>query len=281
MLFLKRPTFFGSFKRQIMVGPSKGIPAISSVPRFGKRVASSPREPRGKLELDPGSELRAEAICKDSYGFLKKPLFMESWTEFQKELNRIELQWYLAPGSNGIITLKLFDHREQGDGLLCELKGEGSKCKPIADFFECCGSLLTGVSDTHTVPFINDSSEFLLVANSERFIDSSHTTQSEDLAKRHDLTYTIGLGTMVNLSVIDQKTNIRTPLFHRISLLAFNYALLSSIPIFLKRNDIGVRNLDFVSKEQMQQFRFAWCFIRSRSSMTPVDVTELDCLLPN
>ncbi|CCW67985.1 unnamed protein product [Phytomonas sp. Hart1] len=280
MLFLRKSTIFPCFKRQIIVGPSKGIPTISNVPRFGKHLTSSSREEQTTIEPDVGSELRAQAACKDSYGFLRKPLLMKSWTEFQKELQRIEFQWYLAPESGGIITLKVFDHSEPGNGFLCELKGNGSKCTPIADFFECCGSILTGNSESHTIYFINDTSEFLLLVNSERFINSHDRIKSEDLAKKEELMHTIGLGTMVNLLIIDKKTNLRTPLFNKISLLTLNYAFLTSIPIFLKRNDVGVRNVDFVSKNQIHHFRFAWCFIRSRSSMTPIDITELDCLLP-
>ncbi|TPP43434.1 GrpE family protein [Leishmania donovani] len=48
------------------------------------------------------------------------------------------------PSAGGILQLKIHDHLEPGDGLLCELKGAANRSAPLAEFFEACGSVSQG-----------------------------------------------------------------------------------------------------------------------------------------
>lgn len=262
-----------------MVGPSSSLPTTPSVPVFGKR-RRAPKVVAPVAEVDPASEEDAKCLCFDKYSFVRKPSYMPTWTEFLRELRRVELRWALEPGARGVLVLRLYDHSEPGDGFLCEVKGDGSRCSPIAEFLECCGTLTQGAEFSKEVPFLHRQSHTVLRVESVRRLESSSGAVPDEEPILHSMAQYNCRGTSVNVSLLDRRTGLRTPLYHNISLQTLNYALLTSIPVFLKRPDIGVRNADFVSKNQMDQFRFAWCFLRKETFMTPVDMGELDNLLP-
>ncbi|KEG13044.1 hypothetical protein DQ04_01251170, partial [Trypanosoma grayi] len=165
--------------------------------------------------------------------------------------------------------------------VLCVLKGS-SGCAPIAQFFECCGGLTQGSLNNSSVEFCDlDGKEYRFCVDAKKRIASKNALGPVwdepilPILAQHNCR-----GTSVDVCVTETKTGVRTPLFSNISLQTFNYAFLTSIPAFLKRTDVGIRNVDFVSKEQMRHFRFAWCFLRRESLMTAVDMSELDTLLP-
>ncbi|KAG5498582.1 hypothetical protein JKF63_02868 [Porcisia hertigi] len=263
--------------RHIVVGPSTTIPSAASPPQFGrrrKRLQKSMPPPA----FDPANDEDAKNICFERYGFVQKPLFMETWQEFLRELQRVELVWSLVPSAGGTLQLKIHDHLEPGDGLLCELKGTANRSAPLAEFFEACGSVSQGSVSKGEIQFFDgDSCSVLLIESKKRLGD---VTFKDDPPILPLLCQFNCRGTSVSLSVLDKKTSVRTPLFSDISIQTLNYAFLTSLPLFLKRTDLGIRNADFVTKDQMRHFRYAWCFLRKESWMTPVELGELDSLLP-
>lgn len=263
--------------RCIVVGPSSALPKASSTPEFGRRRRRLQRRAE-KQALEVQNDDEAKNACFERYGFVQKPLFMASWQEFLKELQRVELGWSLAPSAGGTLRLKVIDHSEPGDGLLCELSGSTSRSAPMAEFFEVCGTLCQGSTAAGEVQFMDgDKHSVLQIASKKRFPSSELKEEPPIIPFTSQFNCR---GTSVSLSVLDKQTNVTTPLFSDISIQTLNYAFMTALPIFLKRSDIGVRNADFVTKDQMRHFRFAWCFLRRESWMTPVDMTELDCLLP-
>ncbi|CAJ1010525.1 hypothetical protein Q4I28_005840 [Leishmania naiffi] len=203
---------------------------------------------------------------------------METWQEFLRELQRVELGWSLAPNAGGTLQLKIHDHLEPGDGVLCELKGGTNRSAPLAEFFEACGSMSQGTISRAEIQFFDEEScSVLLIESKKRLGDTPFKDEPPILPFFCQFNCR---GTSVSLSVLDKKTLIRTPLFSDISIQTLNYAFMTSLPLFLKREDLGIRNVDFVTKDQMRHFRYAWCFLRKESWMTPVELGELDALLP-
>jgi hypothetical protein len=269
--------FIRPLSRCIVVGPSTTLPKTSNAPEFGRRRRRSQREAEKRV-FDVENDDDAKNTCFARYGFVQKPMFMATWQEFLKELQRVELSWSLAPSAGGSLQLKILDHSEPGDGLLCELSGSTSRSAPMAEFFEACGTLSQGSASTGEIQFLDGENHSVLqLASTKRFADKDFKEEPPILP--FTCQYNCR-GTSVSLSVLDKRTNVLTPLFSDISIQTLNYAFMTALPIFLKRTDIGVRNADFVTKDQMRHFRFAWCFLRRESWMTPVDMTELDCLLP-
>lgn len=264
--------------RALVVGPEKGLPAAQQIPIFGRRR----RAEKKKIEVpatvaNPMLDIDAKNMCFERYDFVHKPLYMNNWLQFLRELQRLELRWSLEPSVGGIYVLKIIDHSPDG-GLLSEVKGYGNLCIPIADFFEACGNITSGISSEGSIVFSEPGGRKNVLK----------IEAIKKLGEVHDEPPTIPFqkpqfncrGISVNMSLINMQTNVRTPLFSDISLQAVNYAFLSSIPAFMKRNDMGIKNADFISKDQKQHFRFAWCFLRKESWMTPVEMGELDLLLP-
>ncbi|KPA83065.1 putative mitochondrial hypothetical protein [Leptomonas pyrrhocoris] len=266
-----------SLSRRIVVGPSASLPTTSATPEFGRRKRRMQRRTEKRM-FDVETDDDAKNACFERYGFVQKPMFMETWQEFLRELQRVEISWCLAPSAGGTLQLSIFDHSEPGDGLLCELSGNTSRSAPLAEFFEACGSICQGAATKGEIQFIDgDKHSVLQIVSKNRFVSRDFKEDPPILpfACQHNCR-----GTSVSLSVLDKRTSVTAPLFSDISVQTLNYAFLTALPIFLKRSDIGVRNVDFVTKDQMRHFRFAWCFLRKESWMTPVEMTELDCLLP-
>lgn len=271
------PLSFG-LARHVIVGPSTSLPTAETTPRFGRRRRRQQQQhPRPRV-FDVANDEDAKNMCFDRYGFVQKPLFMETWQEFLRELQRVEMAWSLAPSAGGMLQLKIFDHLEPGDGLLCELRGAANRSAPVAEMFEACGSISQGAMSKGEVQFFDgENCSVLQIESKKRLGDPSFKDEPPILPA---LCQYNCRGTSVSLSVLDKKTQVRTPLFSDISIQTLNYAFMTSLPLFLKRIDIGVRNADFVTKDQMRHFRYAWCFLRKESWMTPVELGELDMLLP-
>lgn len=271
---IQKPLFAA---RNIVVGPRTSIPSATSTPQFGRRRRRL-RERELVASCYVENDEDAKEICFSHYGFIQKPLYMATWQEFLRELRRFELQWSLAPGPGGIYQLKIYDHAEPGDGLLCELKGAGCSSAPIADVFEACGCITEGSINVGAVRFLEGLSDSTLRIESKKRL--GETTIADEKPILPGLTQHNCRGTSVNISVLDNKSRLVTPLFSDLSVQTLNYAFITSLPAFLKRTDVGIRNSDFVTKDQMRHFRFAWCFLRKESWMTPVEMGELDSLLP-
>ncbi|ESL10640.1 hypothetical protein TRSC58_01623 [Trypanosoma rangeli SC58] len=277
--------------RFFIVGTRGNIPEIGSLSAFEsrrrRRIRLSSENARDDRQISsvprvPAvDEDEAKSVCFENYGFLQKPLKFAHWSAFLQELRRIEFRWTLAPSVGGVIVFTALEHGGEGEKVLCKIKGSTGSA-PIAEFFECCGTLTQGSCDKRSVRFLDiDGGGHVLSVVSKRKIDSNNAAPPVfDEPILPVLAQYNCRGTSVDVSVIDTRTDVVTPVFHELSLQAFNYAFLTSIPVFLKRADVGIRNADFVSKEQMRHFRFAWCFLRRESMMTAVEMNELDFLLP-
>lgn len=276
---MRRLITFPCFRllRHVVVGPSTTIPSASSTPRFGRRRQRLQRNPSPPT-FDTANDEDAKSICFERYGFVQKPLFLETWQEFLRELQRVELTWSLMPSAGGTLQLKIHDHFESGDGVLCELKGAANRSAPLAEFFEACGSMSQGAMSKAEIEFFDGENCSVLLIESKKRL--GEVPFKDDPPILPLLCQFNCRGTSVSLSVLDKKTLLRTPLFSDISIQTLNYAFMTSLPVFLKRTDLGIRNADFVTKDQMRHFRYAWCFLRKESWMTPVEMGELDALLP-
>ncbi|KAF5226705.1 hypothetical protein ECC02_000206 [Trypanosoma cruzi] len=277
--------------RFLIVGTRGIVPEIGFLPAFesrrrrrmrlGGENAKNDTETSGVPVVPAMDEYEAKSICFEKYGFIQKPLLVKNWSFFLQELRRIEFRWALSPNAGGVIVFTALEHGREGEKVLCNLKGS-TGCAPIAEFFECCGGLIQGRCEKYFVKFLDpDGGEHVVKIVSKRQIAASDNVSPVfdepilPVLAQHNCR-----GTSVEVSVTDSRTGVLTPVFNDISLQTFNYAFLTSIPVFLKRNDVGIRNADFVSKEQMRHFRFAWCFLRRESLMTAVEMSELDLLLP-
>nr|CCD12228.1 unnamed protein product [Trypanosoma congolense IL3000] len=277
--------------RSVHVGPVAGVPTFKDVPGFETRrrkrlvrqtaYATGGNDHKGAVDLSYLNESEARRCCYENYGFLQKPLLLNSWCEFLVELRRIEFRWKLLPLLEGIINFSIVEYTREGETVLCDLRTL-TRSGPIANFFECCGALVQGSTDKYFVGFSGpDGVENVLEVRTNRLICGEQDTQTAD---EKPIVPTLAQfncrGTSVDLILTNSETGAQRTLIRNFSLQSFNYAFLTSIPIFLKQTDIGIRNVDFVSEDQMRHFRFAWCFLRRESMMTPVEMSELDYLLP-
>lgn len=268
-----------AYRRSITVGSSEGLPTPIKAPVFGKRRRQCRKT---ETNSDPIivnlTEEDASTLCKNKYGFIQKPQYIERWAEFYSELQRIKMSWSLFPIASGGMDLKVFD-RSDGVEPLHIFKGRNTnKSSPIADFFEACGAIVNGSLQEENIFFRQENtSEALRIKPSERAIlyPYHHTEHETPVMARSQCTRV-----SVDVSHINLSNGVVTPLFARISFQALCFAFLNSIPEFLKRTDIGVRNIDFVSRDQMNHFRFAWCYLRREAWMTPLELDEFDSLLP-
>lgn len=270
--------------RFFLVGGQGQIPEVTSLPTFGsrrKRRMNNSCEKSAVVSPLALDEEEAKSICFEKYGFLQKPLVMSFWSEFLRELRTIEFSWTLVPSPGGAIIFTASEHGTDGKKILCSLKGT-TGCAPIAEFFECCGNLTQGICEKSSVRFFgpDGSGHVLEVVAKRRLSEGNVVDQTVDKPILPVLAQYNCRGTSVDVSVTEIRTSVVTSLFCDLSLQTFNYAFLTSIPVFLKRTDVGIRNVDFVSKDQMRHFRFAWCFLRRESLMTAVEMSELDLLLP-
>lgn len=266
-------------KRNFNVVSPTEFPRSEKVPAFGKR-----RRKQKDISPQPTSsnisEKEARLICLNNYGFLQKPLYQEKWAEFLSELRRIELSWRLFPVANGGIDLTVLDHSEELNKTLHIFRGVNGqgKSSPMADLFEACGSIINGSIQEENIYFKYENKCESLRLNPQKR-DILFPPKEEDygypVMARSQCTRVA-----VNVSHVNMSTGVSTPLLRNISFQTFVYCFLTSIPVFLKRTDIGVRNLDFVSAEQMSHFRFAWCYLRREAWMTPLEMEEFDTLLP-
>ncbi|CAD2218234.1 hypothetical protein AGDE_01696 [Angomonas deanei] len=201
---------------------------------------------------------------------------MPSWVQFLREIQRIEFRWFLEPAAGGTLKLQVYDHRPDG-GLAAEVKGAGSLCQPIADMFNCCASLSSNNVSECEARFADLGREHVMRFKALKRIGEVEEEPPIVTCMTRSGSKTVDL----EISLVDKRTNANTVLFESISLLAVNNAFLSSLPPFLKRNDIGVRNYDFLVKDQVEAFRFGWVTLRRESYLTPIEVGELDLLLPS
>eukprot|EP00796_Vickermania_ingenoplastis_P005826 gene5826-4153_t len=269
--------------RKVSVGPDEGVlPRHTKVPLFGRRRRKEKKA--SDITISTATlidENEARDICRKNYGFFSKPVYMEKWGTFLSELKRAELSWSVIPVSGGGMTLKLIDHSHHANEVLHEFRGRNStQSSPLADLFEACGSIVNGSRQEENVLFNQKGfSEVLKLVPTEKeymypYIPPEGELGIPLLAKSEC--------TRVSLDVLhlNSSNGVLTPLFRGLSFQAFCYAFLTSIPCFLKKTDVGVRNLDFVSQEQMTHFRYAWCYLRREAWMTPLEMEEFDALLP-
>ncbi|KAG8341331.1 hypothetical protein ERJ75_000716500 [Trypanosoma vivax] len=289
-LIVKSPLLYIGL-RSVFVGSDISSRTPSPVPVFGRRrYQNSESNDSSVYRIENHSdhvlvssedESYAKKMCFEKYGFVQRPLVVKSWTEFLRELRRVELRWRLIPSFSGLIVLDIIEHTKDAETLLCSLKTSSSST-PIANFFDCCGKIIQGTTDKGIIPFPDPvCNGSILEIKSKRYIvpNEEKGILSEEPVSPVIAQYNCR-GISVDLTVTDTATNIEKSIFTNLPMQVLTYAFLSSIPVFLKRTDSGVRNVDFVSKDQMRHFRFAWCFLRRESLLTAVDMSELDILLP-
>lgn len=276
--FLKDSHALCGISRWISVGTPGVHQSISKVPKFGKRRRQSKTLPA--LSTTNVSEEDAEVYCKGKCGFIEKPVFFPRWSEFYSDLRRIYLSWRLYPIANGGTDLRIFDRHENGNELLHTFRGSNSSTSsPIADLFEACGSIINGSLNEESIYFKNnDLVEVLRITPQKMNSFSDHKEFKNNVTVLPQSRCT---SVALNITHVNVSNSVVSPLVTNISFQAFCFAFLNSIPDFLKRSDAGIKNIDFVSQEQMRHFRFAWCYLRREAWMTPVELGELDLLLPS
>ncbi|CUG87498.1 Hypothetical protein, putative [Bodo saltans] len=291
---------------------SNPIGRTNDVPQFGSGKKRVKREEtrilQNKAVLEDHARRRraptqdeeddAEVVCRARYGFLEKPPYLQYWSHFLFEIKRIEFRWSLTPGIGGVYHLRIIEHDADGEHELCHLVGDGKQCHPIADVFEGISGILQGTFLSFSVPFIsstvNSGKPQNLVFEAKPQVSSSSSTITEEenerqrsaadptaaTARLNLMVQTAKTGYCLDVYIMEKDSPIKVPLFHDISLQALFHAHIESIPLFLRRTDIGIPNHDFFPADQMTVFRFLWCFIRRECRMTPVELGELNHLLP-
>lgn len=264
------------------MGTTIQVPSsLVRVPHFGKRRREGRRRNRNENPwslIANVSEVDAKFFCRSTCGFIAKPTYMKEWKFFFGDLKRIELCWSLIPSGSNEIHLKVCDRAEEPSELHTFIGKNFDKSSAIADLFEACGSIINGSKREESVYFSKDGSlEALRLQPVE--MEALFPPKEKDLS-----TFIIPqsrcTSVALNIAHVNASKGIVTPLFNDLSFQSFCFAFLNSIPVFLKRNDVGIRNIDFVSHEQMKHFRFAWCYLRREAWMTPLELGEFDLLLP-
>lgn len=253
--------------------PPGSVPQREQVPVFGRRRRGRKPSSSQTSEITIPEEV-AEKQCRE-YGFLRKPAYMAKWSVFLTEIRQAELTWSLLP--SGGLTLRVASHANGSSEDLRLFNGQNSnRTSSIADLFESLGSIINGSRCEENVFFRNETRvESLRIMPRE--LPADFPSDPSDV-------FTMARSTCPSVALdifhVNVPNGVSTPLFTNFSFLAFCNAFLNSIPIFLRKNDIGIRNVDFVTPEQMQHFRFAWCYLRREGWMSPLDIGEFDCLLP-
>lgn len=302
------------------------------VPEFGtqrrRHQRRQDRQLREKAAIDalahqqriptPDEEDDAEVYCRSRFGFLERPLYMQTWFQFQQELLRYTMRWSLTPGIGGVYHLEILEHTVEGEQVLTSLQADGNKHAPIADMFEGLCGIIQGSMMSFSVPFssvgMDRGRPKHLVVEAKGFLESDaakakSATSSSSLKGTFDREYqmvsppasgvflrqndpsisqrifaqTSQTGLCLTYSVMETMSDgtfARTVLCRDLSLQTACHMHLQSIPIFLQRRDIGIPNWDFISKDQMRMFRFVWCYIRRECRMEPLEIADLDVLLP-
>lgn len=293
-----------NFQTSTVAGASPNI-----TPQFGSSKKRAQREElrvlkekavveehaRKRLKPTQDDEDEAEVVCRARYGFLEKPPYLSYWSHFLAEIKRIEFRWSLTPGMGGVYHLRIVEHDADGEHELCHLVGDGKQCHPIADMFEGISGILQGTFTSFSVPFISGANggrpQNLVLEAKPQIVSPSASPEEvaamSAAANPQAATNRIGLmvqtaktGYCLDVYIVEKGSTFRSPLFHDVSLQALFHAHLESIPLFLRRTDIGIPNHDFIPADQMTMFRFVWCFIRRECRMTPVELGELNHLLP-
>lgn len=276
-------------RRTVLAGANTSLPqarvadvVLARSKERGRRAGSDEASASLVAEQEVSAECEADAKhrCITMYDMIERPLCLPSWFAFMRQLQRFEMQWRLEPGVAGTYVLDLNDHTCTRKANVVQLRGSGGHCKPIADMFECCVHLVQG---THTEKIVlfddGGGGRQLLRLSTKQFLPENNRAAAPQHSSR-TLTQFNCRGTLVSLSLVDTTTRLVTSLFTDMAMQTFLYAFLTSLPIFLKRHDIGIRNAEFVSADQMRHFRFAWCFLRKEAFMTPLEMGELDNLIP-
>lgn len=270
------------YVRSVSVRPLTEVPPpLTKVPLFGKRRRTN----RKKIESDElwkltasVSEEEAKVFCQESCGFIAKPAYMQDWRSFYSELKKVELCWSLIPACNGEIHLEVFDRSEEPN-LLHSFRGKNpNKSSSIADLFEAFGSIVNGSLQEENVFFTKGGvSEALRIQPEKREMlfppDSKHLGGGIP-------PQSLSISVALDIKHVNMSNCVVTPLFTGLSFQAFCFAFLNSIPAFLKRNDIGIKNIDFVSRDQMNHFRYGWTYLRREAWLSPLELGEFDLLLP-
>jgi hypothetical protein len=278
---------FGSTKKRMKREVARALQDKAVIAEHARRQ----RAPTQDEEDD------AEVTCRARYGFLEKPPYIQHWSHFLAEIKRVEFRWSLAPGIGGVYHLRVMEHDADGEHELCHLIGDGKQCHPIADMFEGISGILQGTFMSFSVPFIssavNSGKAQNLVFEAKPQVTSPCATEEENERQRSAadpiaatsrlkmMVQTAKTGYCIDVCLMEKDSPIKVPLFHDISLQALFHAHIESIPPFLRRTDIGIPNHDFLPAEQMTVFRFLWCFIRRECRMTPLELGDINHLLPS
>jgi hypothetical protein len=238
----------------------------------------------------PEVEAAARETVKEHYGFLMIPLYMEYWQHFLVELRRFEFHWQIGSPCGNVYRFMLIERTVGGENQLCVLRSDKRRANCLVEFFDAIGYFIVEGPQKRDIKFDDGSGNLQILrvtcAPSLGDYNPSRAEQDrvgwsvEERDARGDVAQSVRIGHFVDMELIDSATGSIKVLVKGLSLQTLAYLLMASIPPFLNRHDLGVRNMDFLPKEQIKMIRFTWCFFRREMRMTPVDIGELNEMLP-
>jgi len=246
-------------------------------------------EERHRRRCVPSAEQEhhAEGVCRTDYHFLSKPLHYPYWSWFLPELQQYSLEWRLASANGQEVEMTLKEFAVDGERVLLRaVGGLGEWGSPFGQMFESLIAFVRGAATERTVHFSDRRTQMQLKLHFSLGGEGDGSTL-EPSVRLPDGRLSTGAqtqrsGASVELSSVvgDSSDAQMKPLCDAMSLQAFIYHFLASVPPFLKRTDLGVRTSDLVPREQFVQFRLGWCFLRREARMSPLDLNAFDLLIP-
>ena len=215
---------------------------------------------------------------------------MTYWHHFLLELRRYEFHWQLDSPCGNVYRFILIERTVDAESQKCVVRGDRRKINPIVDFFDALMYMIMEGAPVREVRFVDEAGcQMTLRFTCKPSLGQYHEDVSEEdkigwtMEERNarlDVAQTVKLGHAIDIELVDGLSKKTTLLVKGLALQTLSYLLMTSIPSFLNRHDLGVKNLDFLPKDQLTMIRFTFCFFRREMRMTPLDIGELNELLP-
>ena len=274
------------------------VPPFGTTRRRARREMDVRAQEAAQLEAlraateppQPEVEASSRATVRGHYGFLHRPLSMAYWHPLWLELRRYEFHWQLDSPCGNVYRFILIERTVDGESQKCVVRGDRRKINPIVDFFDALMYMIMEGAPVREVRFVDEAGcQMTLRFTCKPSLGQYHEDVSEEdkigwtMEERNarlDVAQTVKLGHAIDIELVDGLSKKTTLLVKGLALQTLSYLLMTSIPSFLNRHDLGVKNLDFLPKDQLTMIRFTFCFFRREMRMTPLDIGELNELLP-